>query len=92
MNISIAEAQQQLDELARRAEAGEEVVLTSRGRPVAKLAPVGNPVAMPDLPPDLAARRERLLELSSLMAQEKEPGPDAAHAADFLYDEYGLPG
>ena len=86
------EAKAQVDDLVRRAEAGEDIVVTNRGRPVARLTAVRPPVEMPELPPDLAARRERLLELSSMMALEKAHGPDAAHAADFLYDEFGLPG
>jgi prevent-host-death family protein len=92
MNISISEAKTQFDDLVRRAEAGEEVIVTSRGRPVAKLSPIGQPPDMANLPPDLAARRERLLALSSKMALEKKPPADAAHSADFMYDEYGLPG
>lgn len=37
MQISIGDASVQLDELVRRAEAGEEIVLTENDRPVAKL-------------------------------------------------------
>jgi antitoxin (DNA-binding transcriptional repressor) of toxin-antitoxin stability system len=43
MKISVAEAQGQLLELVRLAEAGEEVVLTHEGRMVAKLGAVASP-------------------------------------------------
>jgi prevent-host-death family protein len=92
MNISTRDAEARLEELLLRAEAGEDVVLTRRGKAVARLVSLGEPPMMPDLPPDLEERRQRLLELSSEMAVEKKPGADAAHSADFLYDEYGLPG
>jgi prevent-host-death family protein len=84
MNVAITEAKAQLTELVRRAEAGEEVVLTRHGKPVVRFAPVRSEDSR-------AARRLRLLELSARMAREKTPGPDAAHAADFLYDDDGLP-
>jgi prevent-host-death family protein len=37
MEVSIYEARQQLSKLVKRAEQGEEIVLTRRSRPVAKL-------------------------------------------------------
>ena len=36
-NVTLADAKNRLSELVRRAEAGEEVVVTRRGRPVARL-------------------------------------------------------
>lgn len=39
MNVSIADAKNLLDDLVRRAEAGEHVILTRDGRPVAELGP-----------------------------------------------------
>lgn len=85
MQVSVTEAKGQLTELVRRAEAGEEVILTRHGRPVVRLSATARPV-------DLAARRRLLLELSAKMAAEAVPGPSAARSADFLYDEDGLPG
>jgi prevent-host-death family protein len=38
--VTAREANQQFSKLLRRAEAGEEVVITKRGKPVAKLVPV----------------------------------------------------
>ena len=40
MRVSVTEAKGQLTELVRRAEAGEEVILTRHGHAVARLAPV----------------------------------------------------
>jgi prevent-host-death family protein len=39
MDVSIAEARNRLSELIRAAEAGEKVVITRHGKPVAQLAP-----------------------------------------------------
>ena len=45
MNVPISEAKARLTDLVRRAEAGDEVVLTRHGRPVVRLAPLaGQPV------------------------------------------------
>jgi prevent-host-death family protein len=40
MNVPISKAKARLTDLVRRAEAGDEVVLTRHGRPVVRLAPV----------------------------------------------------
>jgi prevent-host-death family protein len=40
--VSVAETKAHLSEVLSRVEAGEEVVITRRGRPVARLAPVRN--------------------------------------------------
>jgi prevent-host-death family protein len=40
MLISISEAKKQLSQLIRAVEAGEEAIITRRGKPVARLAPV----------------------------------------------------
>jgi len=84
MEVPVSEAKAQLTELVRRAEAGEEIVLTRHGKPAVRLSSVTPPV-------DLEARRRLLLDLSAEMALEAVPGPDAAHAADFLFDENGMP-
>lgn len=46
MKVSVAEAQDQLAEMLRRAEAGEEVEVTRDGRPVARLVSL-----VPETPP-----------------------------------------
>jgi prevent-host-death family protein len=45
MDVSVAEAKNQLSQLVRAVESGEEVVITRNGRPVAQLvpAPQGSP-------------------------------------------------
>lgn len=84
MNIPVSEAKAQLTELVRRAEAGEEIVLTRHGHPAVRLAPVGAPTD--------AARRLAIIEAVQTAAAGKAlAGPDAARSQDFLYDDDGLP-
>lgn len=85
LQISVTEAKGQLTELVRRAEAGEEVVLTRHGHAVARLLPV-RPL------PDHAARRALIGRLQASVAAKQPAGPSAARSQDFLYDEDGLPG
>lgn len=82
MRISVSDAKAQLTELVRRAEAGEEVVLTRHGHAVARLAPIKAAV-------DPAARR-RLLE-GLRAAATPARGPAAARSQDVLYGGDGLP-
>jgi prevent-host-death family protein len=84
MRISVSDAKAQLTDLVRRAEAGEEVVLTRHDQEVVRLAPVKKMV-------DRAERRRIIEEISKAAAAEATPGPDAARSQDFLYDEHGLP-
>jgi len=41
INIPVAEAKNRLSELIARVEAGEEIAVTRRGKPVVRLVPVG---------------------------------------------------
>jgi prevent-host-death family protein len=41
--VNLAEAKAHLSELVSKAEAGEETIITRRGQPVAKLAPIAAP-------------------------------------------------
>jgi prevent-host-death family protein len=85
MRVSVSEAKGQLTDLVRRAESGDEVVLTRHGHAVVQLVPIR---AAPD--PDV---RRRILERSlGSGAAAATPGPSAARSQDFLYDEDGLPG
>lgn len=85
MNVSLTHAKAQLTDLVRRAEAGEEVVLTRHGRPVAKLVQTLRPPLTPE-------DRLRIIDEIVESARGKAtPGPCAARAADFLYDDDGLP-
>ncbi|MGB7552658.1 MAG: type II toxin-antitoxin system prevent-host-death family antitoxin [Chromatiaceae bacterium] len=83
MHIAITEAKAQLTDLVRRAEAGDEVILTRHGHATVRL------VAIKAVPDSLS--RRTLLE--SLRASvSPKPGPSAALSQDFLYDDAGLPG
>lgn len=84
MYISIAEAQAQLLELVRRAEAGEEIVLTFEGQPLGKLAPLESPQT-----PD--ERRAIIRRIVGRRKRSVVGWPDAARSQDFLYDDDGLP-
>ncbi len=86
MDMSITEAKAKLTELVRRAEAGEEVVLTRNGAPVARIAPL-EPRRRKTPEEMMAAIRE----IQAHAAHEMLAGPDAARSQDFLYDENGLP-
>jgi prevent-host-death family protein len=85
MKINISEAKQRLHELIRRAEAGDDVVLTRNGRPAVRLAPVRTAV-------DRETRRRILEEVRASVRGRATAGPDAARSQDFLYDDDGLPG
>ena len=84
MDISVTDAKAQLTQLVRRAEAGEEIVLTRHGKPAARIVPAAPP-------PDRLARRALIASIQAAARQEIEPGPTAARSQDFLYDERGLP-
>jgi prevent-host-death family protein len=84
MKISLSDAKARLTDLVRRAEAGDEVVLTRHGHPAVRLVPIRQAL-------DPAARR-RILEAARRQASPKAvQGADAAASQDFLYDEQGLP-
>ncbi len=84
MNVSVSEAKGQLTELVRRAQAGEDVVLTRHGVPVVRLAPFARQLSPSE-------RRQIIEEAKRLVPPEALIGPDAARSQDFLYDEDGLP-
>lgn len=84
MKVAVSEAKGQLTELVRRAEAGEDVVLTRHGQPAVRLVPIRKTL--------VPAERRRIIEEAQAMASKAAlPGPDAARSQDFLYDEDGLP-
>jgi prevent-host-death family protein len=90
VQVSVTDAKAQLTELVRRAEAGEEVVLTRHGRPVAQLKPTAQ-ARREWTEAERAERYRRLMEISARASKEATPGPDAAHVSDYLFDENGLP-
>ena len=84
MKISVSDAKAKLTELVRRAEQGDEIILTRHGHGAVKLVPVKAPV-------DRAQRRALLEEISRSGARKAKPGPKAARSQDFLYDDNGMP-
>lgn len=84
MQISVTEAKGQLTELVRRAEAGDEVILTRHGHAAVRLVPV-RPVA------DGKSRKALLAAARAAAAAKATAGPSAARSQDFLYGDDGLP-
>jgi prevent-host-death family protein len=84
MQISVTDAKGQLTELVRRAERGDETVLTRHGHAAVWLVPVRAPL-------DRKSRRVLLEAARAGGAAKAKAGPSAARTQDFLYEEYGLP-
>lgn len=84
MQVSVTDAKGQLTDLVRRAEAGDEIILTRHGQAAVRLVPVGRKPA--------GTERRRLLEKVTVAAKQKAvSGASAARSQDFLYDDTGLP-
>jgi prevent-host-death family protein len=84
MRISVTDAKGQLTDLVRRAEAGDEVILTRHGQPAARLVAIS-------VLPDRATRRKVMEDVRRAGAAKAIEGVSAARSQDFLYDEDGLP-
>jgi prevent-host-death family protein len=84
MQISVTDAKGQLTELVRRAEAGDEVILTRHGQTAVRLVPIKTA-------PDALTRRMLLREIREAARAKTHPGPNAARSQNFLYNEIGLP-
>jgi len=84
MHISVSDAKGHLTELVRRAEAGDEVILTRRGHAVARLVPVATAG-------DKKSRRALLEAARASGGAKASVGPSAARSQDFLYRNDGLP-
>jgi prevent-host-death family protein len=77
VNVGVFEAKTRLSELIERAERGEEIVITRRGRPVARIAPLGRkpePAALERLFAENAAIRRGLpaIALDELLRDRDE--------------------
>ena len=83
MRVPVSEAKGRLTELVRRAEGGDEVVLTRHGRATVSLVPVERPNA--------DARRAVIASVRAAAAKRLSPGASAARSQDFLYGDSGLP-
>ena len=93
MDVSIATAREQLEELVHRAEAGEEIILTRDGRSVARIGPVA---AAKPLNPVLRVRgssewRQRIDEITRQAVAKFPPGKVPPSSHDDMYDAFGLP-
>jgi prevent-host-death family protein len=84
MQVSVSDAKAQLTDLVRRAEAGDEIILTRHGQAAVRLVPVRRIS-------DGKTRRKLLEAARSVGAGKAKAGPDAARSQDFLYGEDGLP-
>ena len=84
MEVSVSDAKAQLTDLVRRAEAGEEIVLTRHGHAAVRLTPA-HAVVQRD-------QRRALLDAVRASALSKaRAGETAARSQEFLYGEDGLP-
>jgi prevent-host-death family protein len=84
MQVSVTEAKGQLTDLVRRAEAGEDVVLTRHGHAAVRLVPIKATA-------DRKSRKALLDAVRAAVAGKAKAGADAARSQDFLYAEDGLP-
>ena len=84
MRVSVTDAKGKLTDLVRRAEAGDEVILTRHGQPAARLVAI-------NVLPDRATRRKVMEDVRRAGAAKAIEGVSAARSQDFLYDEDGLP-
>ncbi|ABD89002.1 type II toxin-antitoxin system Phd/YefM family antitoxin [Rhodopseudomonas palustris] len=78
MQVSLTEAKEQLTELVRRAEAGDEVILTQNGHAAVRLVPV-------KAAQDATSRRALLEAVRAAGAAKATARPSAARSQDFLY-------
>jgi prevent-host-death family protein len=83
MHVPVSEAKAHLTDLVRRAEEGEEIVLTRHNQPVVRLMAIRAPIS--------AAERRRVIATARAAASSANAGPGAARSQDFLYDDDGLP-
>lgn len=82
MQIPVPQDDVWLANLVRLAHNGEDIVLTERGNAAVRLVPVDSQTEADELTTLLRALHG---------SARKRFGPDAAHSADFLYDDFGLP-
>jgi len=83
MRVPVSEAKGQLTDLVRRAERGEEVVLTRHGHPAVRLVAIA--------PRPSRAERRQVIAAARALARQDAAEPGTAHAQDFLYGQDGMP-
>lgn len=84
MQLAITEAKARLTDLVRRAEAGEEIVLTRHGHAVVRLVAVHAKTSA-------KSRAELIDAIRAQAATKTNAGAIAARSQDFLYDGEGMP-
>jgi prevent-host-death family protein len=84
MDVPVSDAKGLLTDLVKRAEHGEDIVLTRHGRPVARLVAIVEH-------PSLMDRRAVLAAARAEGRKNATAGPSAERSQDFLYDASGLP-
>jgi prevent-host-death family protein len=87
ITVGAFEAKTKLSELLNRVEGGEEVVVTRRGKPIARLVPAGGkPQARPH-----RTTAEELIEIGRRFRRRVKGPFSSADINTILYDEDGLP-
>ncbi|WP_377296690.1 type II toxin-antitoxin system Phd/YefM family antitoxin [Rhizobium sp. SGZ-381] len=84
MQISVRDAQENLEQVLDRMERGEDIVLTREGRTVARIVPAQHETSR-------EGRRAALGRVRAMAPPKKPGGPGADRSHDDLYDEDGLP-
>ena len=85
MQVSVTDAKSQLTNLVKRAEAGDDVILTRHGHAAVRLVPVKSV-------PSRVTRRELLRDVKASAARNAVAGEPSPSSQDFLYLQDGLPG
>jgi prevent-host-death family protein len=84
MWVSVTDAKAQLTELVRRAEAGDEIILTRHGHAAVKLVAVQAAIS--------PSSRKAIIQRARKLGQESANiGASAAQSQDFLYGDEGMP-
>ncbi|WP_306118205.1 MULTISPECIES: type II toxin-antitoxin system prevent-host-death family antitoxin [unclassified Roseitalea] len=84
MQFTVSEAKAKLTELVKRAEDGEEIVLTRHGHEIVRLVALKRATSVQD-------RRSIIAHARASAAQKLRAGASAARSEDFLYNDEGLP-
>ena len=84
MQISVSDAKAKLTDLVRRAEAGDKVVLTRHGQPVARLVPV-------KAAQERKSRRAVIEAMREAARSEALPGLSDEQYRDLVFGGGGLP-
>lgn len=84
MHLTVTKAKAKLTELIKRAEAGEEVILTRHGHDVVRLVALHNVPGADD-------RKSVIARVRESAARKMSEGTSAARSQDFLYGDAGLP-